>query len=493
MKSSTIRKTACVLALANLISVTAVTGCNNKAAIDPSGTPEVTEEPAKSINEIFGGVGKDYYVPFQDPEHSYCTVHEGLGTPLRATGLGGCYSYAAVSSMQSNYLKENGELIDINPIDLINRIYEVPQKDKNGEYQYPLEKYYLKTGSPYDLGGDSFRVTGALCADPLNGYLISETAVLGAYNATVTGNPTITLEDVKNAIRTRGAVCLGINYKKDCKMVNGFYTQNHPNNTEDMDHVATIIGWDDDFPAECFSIPASQNGAWLVQNSFGPFWGNAGYYWISYDTPIPELVSYSVAKEYSSGLSYGRFPVGTILSSDVVAMLDSEKDPSTITLEDIAKSNDLTVATVFEKKGNVAAVGIWTTVPDQPYTIEILDGEFGNVLASKSGSFDVMGYHTVKLDTPVHVKKFTVVLKIAGEYFFEGGTSDNVKVYTIFQKIIAHYEAKTKPGRSFVKIGEEWVDVTDPTLISRLGKDNMHDKFKEAGTIGDPCITVLYK
>ena len=37
MKSSTIRKIACALALANLISVTAVTGCNNKDAIDPSG------------------------------------------------------------------------------------------------------------------------------------------------------------------------------------------------------------------------------------------------------------------------------------------------------------------------------------------------------------------------------------------------------------------------------------------------------------------------
>ena len=174
-------------------------------------------------------------------------------------------------------------------------------------------------------------------------------------------------------------------------------------------------------------------------------------------------------------------------------MLEGGKDPETITLEDISDSNDLTIATVFEKKGNVAAIGIWTTVPDQPYTIEILDGEFGKVLASTSGTFDTWGYHTVKLDTPVSVKKFTVVLKIAGEYFFEGGPADSVRVSTAIRKTEAHYEAKTKPGRSFVKIGEEWVDVTDPTLISRLGIEEMDNKYLEAGTIGDPCITVLYK
>ena len=493
MKSSTIRKIACALALANLISVTAVTGCNNKDAIDPSGTPEVTEEPAKSVTGIFAAIGKDYYVPFQNPEHSYCTINEGYAAPLREQGIGGCYSYAAVTSMQSNYLQKSGDLIDINPIDIIYRIYEAPEKDKNGQPQYPKEKFYLDTVSPLDLGGDALRVTGALCADPLNGYLISETAVLGAYNATVKGTPTITIDDVKAAIKNHGAICLGINYKKDCKIVNGFYTQNHPDNVEDMDHIATIVGWDDDFPTDCFTIPASQNGAWLVQNSFGPFWGNAGYYWVSYDTPLPDLISYSVTKEYSSAISYGRFPAGTILSTDVVAMLEGGKDPETITLEDISDSNDLTIATVFEKKGNVAAIGIWTTVPDQPYTIEILDGEFGKVLASTSGTFDTWGYHTVKLDTPVLVKKFTVVLKIAGEYFFEGGPADSVRVSTAIRKTEAHYEAKTKPGRSFVKIGEEWVDVTDPTLISRLGIEEMDNKYLEAGTIGDPCITVLYK
>ena len=58
-----------------------------------------------------------------------------------------------------------------------------------------------------------------------------------------------------------------VNYKKDCKYINGYYTQNHPENCEDSDHVALVVGWDDDFPADCFATPASRNGAWLVRVS----------------------------------------------------------------------------------------------------------------------------------------------------------------------------------------------------------------------------------
>ncbi|MBO4748161.1 MAG: hypothetical protein J5607_08925, partial [Clostridiales bacterium] len=279
-------------------------------------------------------------------------------------------------------------------------------------------------------------------------------------------------------------------YRKDCKYINGYYTQNYQN-AEDRDHVAAIVGWDDDFPADCFQTPASRNGAWLVQNSFGVFWGNCGYYWVSYDMPIPEFYNCSVTREYSSAVSYGRFPMATVYSADVLAKLGPEFDFSNVTMEDFTKGSDVAVATVYEQKGSVGAVGFWTYAPDQPYTVEILDGEFGKVLASSSGTFEHCGYHTVKFDKPVSVKKFTVVVRTTGLAFFEGSSIDKFSVYTIFQKSYAHYEAKSLPGRSFILAGEEWVDVTDPSLKSRLGLDDLAD-FESLATPGDPCITVLY-
>ena len=493
MKVDLNKKIACVLALANLIAAIGTAGCSagQEKETDPGfiGTPETTEAPPSDVNELMAGGDKDYYVPFQDPEHSFCLINEGFGTPVRQQGLGGCYCYAAVTSMQSSYLKEHGELIDINPVDIINRIYEMPDTSDGKEPQYPEEKFYVPSVQPLDLGGDIDRVTGALCADPLNGYLVSEANVFGSYN--IPDTDSVSVDDIKGYIREYGAICLGVHYKKDCKYINGYFTQNYQNNAEDTNHVAAIVGWDDDFPSDCFQTPASRNGAWLVQNSFGDFWGNCGYYWVSYDMPIPEFYNCSVTKEYSSAVSYGRFPMATVYAPDVMDKLGEEMDFSNITMDDITKGGDVAVATVYEQKGSVGAVGFWTYAPGQPYTVEILDGEFGKVLTSASGSFGHRGYHTVKFDKPVSVKKFTVVVKTAGLAFFEGESADKVKVYTIFQKAYAHYEAKSQPGRSFIQTGEEWVDVTDPSLKSRLGLDDIPD-YETIVTPGDPCITVLF-
>ena len=494
MLSSKLRKTAAaLLVIANTFSVLCLSACN-KTEPDTTVTHETTEAPVKSADEIFAGCDKEYFVPFKDPSRSYCTINEGLSTPLWSQGIGGCYAYSAVSTMQCGYLKTNGELADINPVDIINRIYETVDTRDGKEPQYKKEKYYIQDVSALDLGGDVYRVAGSMCADPLNGYLISDASVFGSYNVAIKGTNEISEDDIKKIIRKYGAISLGIHYSRDCTYTGGYYTQNHPDNVNDMNHLATIVGWDDDFPADAFKIPASRNGAWLVQNSFGDFWGNCGFYWISYDTAIPEFYNCSVTKEYSSAISYGRYPEKTVLSQDVIEKVTDNDSTSDIPPEEISKAQEVAAATYYEHKGKIGAIGLWTTVPNQPYTVEILDGKFGKVLASKSGTFEYLGYHTVKLDEPLSVKKFTVVIKVAGELFFEGEPC-NKDMNTLVRRVPGHYEAKTEPGRSFVKAGEDWVDVTDPSLKTRLGVDKLPYDFVNTTfsvTPGDPCITVLF-
>ena len=127
--------------------------------------------------------------------------------------------------------------------------------------------------------------------------------------------------------------------------------------------------------------------------------------------------------------------------------------------------------------------------------IDIFDTpEFGKVLASASGTFDYTGYHTVEFEKPVSVNKFTVVVKTAGSAFFEGQSTDDYDAFTVYQKIPGHYEAKSQPGRSFIQIGEDWIDVTDPELMNRLGLDKLPPELQEEVAMpGDPCITVLFK
>ena len=459
---------------------------------DPSmGTPETTLKPPAATDEIMLVGDKEFFTPFKDPEHSYCSINDGYGAPLREQGWGGCYAYSAVTCMQVKYLKDHGELIDLNPIDIIDRIYEGPDMFTGEEPVQDEEKIYISSGLNTDLGGDQEFVNGALTADPLNGLLMEESCFLGTYKMEIPFINKLKLDEVKDAIKEYGALSCVINYQKGCKTIRGYYTQNYQDNAEDNDHLATIIGWDDNFPKEGFKTPASRDGAWLVQNSFGEFWGNMGYYWISYDMPIPAIYSYKVTKDYSSAVSYGKFSDAYVISPDIIKKAGKVMNPSKVTIKDMNKAQEVVSATVYDVPGSIAAIGIYTLLPDQPYMIEILDGEFGEVLATMKGKQKRIGYHTVKLDTPVKAEKYTVVVKLPGEAAFEGSAED-IKVSTVFQKIPARYAVTTEPGRSFIKIKDEWVDVTEPDIKSRLGLEGIlyFDDFTEPG---DPCITVLFE
>ena len=83
-----------------------------------------------------------------------------------------------------------------------------------------------------------------------------------------------------------------------------------------------------------------------------------------------------------------------------------------------------------------------------------------------------------------------MVVKTAGAAFFEGESHDT-KIYKAIGYAEAHYEVKTQPGRSFVKIGNDWVDVTDPEIMERMGLSGISEYAKNK-TPGDPCITVLF-
>ena len=205
---------------------------------------------------------------------------------------------------------------------------------------------------------------------------------------------------------------------------------------------------------------------------------------------IPGLSTFSVTNEYSSAVCYGKYVMSSVIAPDVMEKIGKEMNTANITYDELLNSEEVAAATVYDEKGKVGAIGIWTTFPGQKYSIEIRKGEFGKVIATATGSFEHPGYHTVKFDKPVSVNKFTVVVKFNGEAAFEGAPKED-KTYTPLQALTSHYEAKTEPGRSFVQIGEEWVDVADPDIMTRLGTDGI-GYYEGLTTVGDPCVTVLF-
>lgn len=91
--------------------------------------------------------------------------------------------------------------------------------------------------------------------------------------------------DVKQQIMEHGAVGV-MYYHADAAMgwnsALGRYTY-YDSATTGGGHAVMIVGWDDDFSRDNFTAAEkpSENGAWLVRNSWGLY---ANYFWMSYET-----------------------------------------------------------------------------------------------------------------------------------------------------------------------------------------------------------------
>ncbi|GHU64508.1 hypothetical protein FACS189418_9050 [Clostridia bacterium] len=51
----------------------------------------------------------------------------------------------------------------------------------------------------------------------------------------------------------------------------------------EVNHTSLIVGWDDYYPKENFTLRPNRDGAFIVKNSWGPYWGDEGYYYLSYE------------------------------------------------------------------------------------------------------------------------------------------------------------------------------------------------------------------
>jgi len=59
------------------------------------------------------------------------------------------------------------------------------------------------------------------------------------------------------------------------------------------------------------------------------------------------------------------------MSPDAVGKAGPFQDPSEVTCKELKSCNNVTYATIYDKKGTAAAVGIWGDVPGTPYESKI--------------------------------------------------------------------------------------------------------------------------
>ncbi len=218
-------------------------------------------------------------------------------------------------------------------------------------------------------------------------------------------------------------------------------------------HSVTIVGWDDNFPKENFnnSKYIENDGAWLVQNSWGEGWGEKGFFWLSYEDVTIDYIGIYL---YESKENYEK-----------IYSHDESVQYTPIGFND---STDIFMANVFVSENDdvLEAVSFYTTDVGTEYTVKIYtslenknDPVSGRLRAEISGIKTLPGYYTENLTEGVELEKgenFSIVV-----YLKNPTVTLTAQVEAIYMEYrIQSVLNVSNAGESFVsQDGEDWEDI----------------------------------
>lgn len=177
------------------------------------------------------------------------------------------------------------------------------------------------------------------------------------------------------------------------------------------DHDVTVVGWDDTFSKTNFNqgYRPSNDGAWIVKNSWGTDVGVDGYFYVSYEdsATCASYISFFTVEDVDNyDHNYQYDGSGNYYNSEEMVTGDS-------------------IAQVFTANGNetLNAIALALYGDNTDYVVNVYTGcdadnpSSGTLAATKSGNFDYWGYQTIKLDNPVTLtpgQRFAIVITFSG-------------------------------------------------------------------------------
>ena len=420
--------------------------------------------------------------------------------------FGTCWTFSAMAAAESNLIHEK-TILTKDSADLSEwYLAYYGYNDESNElpaFTYPSSLEY------YNAGGDDWRSAAILTRG--TGFLEGSSAAYPASAAAAyapdvqarkyklnnvlylgnLGEREVRLKDarintVKEAIMEYGAVSIGIYQGSDESYLNPTTKAYYIGTTEKSpNHAVTIVGWDDDYATSNFNASPrpTENGAWIVRNSWGSSWGASGHYYVSYQEG-----------SLNDGVVY-----------DTVAAPDKEKiyqyDPLGLCRFVTYESADpVWFANIFTASRNekINSVSFYTSHANSTCTVKIYkdcgsDPTGGALAAQKSVTVAAPGYNTVELDEEIDVlknRKFSVVVSVAlpeptsSSRNNAGGSASRTTVLSSpaipVEYPITDYSEKAdaSAGQSFISSdGIEWKDLTEES-----GYGNANVCIKAFGT-----------
>ncbi len=319
-------------------------------------------------------------------------------TPVRDQGLyGTCWAFASLAALETTLTPQENLMFSPDHMSLCNS-FSLGQNE-GGEYTMAIAYMASWQGPVYE--SDDPYGDGKTNPDLKARKHLEEAQILAPKDYVA----------IKEAIYKYGAVETSIyTQMKTANSWSGYYNRERAtyyyNQEATCNHDIIIVGWDDDFPKEYFTITPENDGAFICKNSWGTEFGEDGYFYVSYEDANIGTTNVVYTKLGDAN------NFDNIYQSDLLGwrgQLGYEKDQAYF-------------ANVYRagEDEELAAVSFYATDVDTTYQVYVVpefedEDSLNDRKLVAEGSFEQAGYYTVRLDEVIKLKdnqKFAVVVHI---------------------------------------------------------------------------------
>gem|GEM_PF-2082084 len=358
---------------------------------------------------------------------------DSMPAPRNQNPYGSCWAFGTIAAVESNIITQFGvdpASLDLSELQLIYYMYH-PAVDplgnitegegsartdgeliSGGRFDYAMNVLARWNGIaseskdehfPYGTYGSNVPALeedwDASLATDYNDYVVK-----GYYAI----NNQTDADALKEAIQQYGAAT--VSYFHDDDYFN-FSTGAYYSGDEysgSSNHAVAIVGWDDNYAVENFGELKPENpGAWLIRNSWGAYWGNGGYFWLSYEDRSIEDTSFIAIMQKADACDNNYYYDGGTMYSP------SAKVFGAVNKFTAKKDNELlkAVSVIFPEETEVNySVDIYLNPEDNDFltTAEPV------AEAHTEGTTTFAGMYTIELSNPIQLAKddvFAVVVR----------------------------------------------------------------------------------